>query len=193
MTDMILGITGTDGAGKGTVVDYLVDQKGFIHYSARAVFAEELVRQGRGQTRNDLRLMGNELRAKHGDDYIVTYYLNKYKAEQPKNVIIESIRAMAEVATLKQHGGVLLAVDADPRVRYERILARQSSSDHISFKEFTKHEALEMNDPDPHGMQKAKVMAAADFTVGNNENLEELYEQIEAVLTAINEQGGTRS
>jgi dephospho-CoA kinase len=33
---MIIGITGTDGAGKGAVVDYLVAQKGFTHYSGRA-------------------------------------------------------------------------------------------------------------------------------------------------------------
>ena len=42
---MIIGITGTDGSGKGTVVDYLVEQKGFKHYSARAIFEEEIARQ----------------------------------------------------------------------------------------------------------------------------------------------------
>lgn len=187
---MILGITGTDGAGKGTVVDYLVKEKGFVHCSARAVFTDELLRQGRGLTRDDLRLMGNEMRAKYGDDFLVTHYLNKSKSEQPARVIIESIRAMAEVVTLKRHGGVLLAVDADPQVRYERIVSRKSPSDHITFEEFKKHEVLEMNDPDPHGMQKAKVMAVADYTVGNNKDLEELYEQIEVVLVAIKEQSG---
>ena len=33
---IIIGITGTLGAGKGTIVDYLVKQKGFVHYSVRA-------------------------------------------------------------------------------------------------------------------------------------------------------------
>ena len=27
-----IGITGTLGAGKGTIVDYLVKEKGFVHY-----------------------------------------------------------------------------------------------------------------------------------------------------------------
>ena len=33
----IVGITGTLGAGKGTVVEYLTQQKGFKHYSARGL------------------------------------------------------------------------------------------------------------------------------------------------------------
>ncbi len=44
------------------------------------------------------------------------------------------------------------------------------------------HETLEMNDPDPHGMQKAKVIAAADYTIMNNGTLAELHAQIDAVL-----------
>lgn len=186
---MLLGITGTDGSGKGTVVDYLVKEKGFVHYSARAMIIEELVRQGRGQTRDDLRLMGNELRATYGDDFLVTYYLKKMKEEKPENAIIESIRAYAEVETLRTNGGFLIAVDADQKLRYERIQARKSSSDAISFEEFVKHEELEMNDPDPHGMQKAKVMVAADYTIVNDGTREELHAQIDGVLTQIGYEG----
>ena len=36
----IIGITGTMGAGKGTVVEYLVAKHGFKHYSARSVLNE---------------------------------------------------------------------------------------------------------------------------------------------------------
>ena len=36
----IIGITGTIGAGKGTIVDYLVKQKNFKHYSVRNFLIE---------------------------------------------------------------------------------------------------------------------------------------------------------
>ena len=36
----IIGITGTLGAGKGTIVDYLVQKKGYVHYSVRSFIAE---------------------------------------------------------------------------------------------------------------------------------------------------------
>lgn len=39
---LVIGITGTLGAGKGTIVDYLVDSKGFAHYSVRAYLIEEI-------------------------------------------------------------------------------------------------------------------------------------------------------
>ena len=39
----IIGITGTIGAGKGTIVDYLVLQKGYEHYSVRSFIKEEII------------------------------------------------------------------------------------------------------------------------------------------------------
>lgn len=179
---MIIGITGTDGGGKGTVVEYLVSEKGFAHYSARALLIEEIERRELSVDRAHMRLIANELRATHGNDYVVTTYLARKEAEGIERAVIESIRALAEVTTLKKYGGVLIAVDADQRLRYERIQSRASASDTVSFEEFVAHEELEMNDPDPHGMQKAAVIAAADYTILNNGTLEELHIQIEEVL-----------
>ena len=42
-----------------------------------------------------------------------------------------------------------------------------------------------MNDPDPNGMQKAKVMAMADYTILNEGSVDELCEKIEEVLEKI--------
>ncbi|MBR5146904.1 MAG: AAA family ATPase, partial [Bacteroidales bacterium] len=42
----IIGITGTIGAGKGTIVDYLVKEKGYVHYSVREFLAEEVKKRG---------------------------------------------------------------------------------------------------------------------------------------------------
>ena len=182
---MIIGITGTDGAGKGAVVDYLVEHKGFVHYSARAIWEEEIARQGLENNRANMRKVANELRAKHGYDYSVMYYLDKVTKEQPANAVIESQRAIAEVETLKANGGVLFAVDADPQIRYERITARGSATDHVSFERFQELEAIEMDDPDPAGMQKAAVIKMADHTILNEGTLEELHKQIDQILNQI--------
>lgn len=171
---MIIGITGTDGAGKGTVVEYLVTKKGFRHYSASGFIAMEVKRQGLPISRNQLRLTGNELRAKHGDDVLVAMALQEILLKGEKKVIIESIRATAEADTLKRNRGILLAVDADPRTRYDRVQSRRSDKDQVTFEDFLNHEELEKNDPDPHGMQKAKVMEMADYTIFNNGTREEL-------------------
>lgn len=182
---MIIGITGTDGAGKGVVVDYLVKEKGFAHYSARALFIEEIERQGIESNRSNMRIVANELRLKHGNDFLVRHYLDRVRKTGDKKVIIESLRAVAEAELLKKSGGVLIAVDADQEVRFERVQKRRSDSDKVSFEEFAKHEALEMNDPDPHGMQKEKVIEMADYTILNNGTLDDVYVQIEAILDKI--------
>jgi dephospho-CoA kinase len=179
---MIIGITGTDGAGKGTVVEYLVTKKGFTHYSASAFIAVEVERQGLPISRNQLRLTGNELRAKYGDDVLVTMAFAEIATRGEKRVIIESIRATAEAQTLRQHHGILLAVDADPQVRYERVQGRRSNKDQVTYETFIAQEELEKNDPDPHGMQKARVMEIADYTIFNNGTLAELEAATEVFL-----------
>lgn len=184
---MIIGITGTDGAGKGVVVDYLVKEKGYTHYSARALITEEIEKRGLPIDREHTRLVGNDMRREFGNDVIVRISFEKAKQEGIEKAIIESIRALAEVQYLKEQGGVLLAVDADQHLRYERIVGRGSETDNISFEEFQKQEAIEMNDPDPNGMQKQKVMAMANHTVLNEGTLEELHAQIDEVLQKINE------
>ena len=182
---MIIGITGTDGAGKGTVVDYLVSQKDFSHYSSRDFIVTEIDAQGLERTRNQMRLTANELRATHGDDVVIKKAYERATAEGKENVVIESIRAAAEALYLKEKGGVLLSVDADKHVRFGRVQARRSETDKVDFDTFIAQEEIEKNDPEPHGMQKAAVIEMSDFVIKNNGTLEELHTQIEAFLNKV--------
>jgi len=175
---MIIGITGTDGAGKGAVVQLLVQEFGFVHYSARDFITAEINKRGLTADRSTMRLVANDLRRNLGNDAIVQKALERVALEAPVNVVIESIRALAEVTTLKAAGGVLLAVDAPVVVRYQRITGRGSTSDNISYETFLENEAIEMNDHDPNGMQKAAVMAAADHAIVNDQDLAYLSEVV---------------
>jgi len=179
---MIIGITGTDGAGKGVVVDYLVKEKGFTHFSSRALITEEVEKRGLTPDRETLRAVANDLRRESGNEFIIKKSYEKAQTMNVKNAVIESLRAMAEVEYLKAQGGILVAVDAEQKLRYERIKKRTSESDMISFETFVRQEALEMDDPDPSGMQKAKVIAAADYTILNNGTLDDVHAQIESIL-----------
>ena len=67
---IIIGITGTIGAGKGTIVEYLVARKGFEHYSVRAFLLEEIRKRGLPEDRNSMFSIANELRAKNGSSYV---------------------------------------------------------------------------------------------------------------------------
>lgn len=182
---MIIGVTGTDGAGKGTVVEYLTSQNGFTHYHVRALLLEEIRKQGREPDRAAMREIGNQLRKERGNDFLVTEYVGRAVRDGVAHAVIESIRARAEAEALKSAGGILIAVDADPKIRYERIVARASESDRVSFEEFLAHEALEMHDTDPNGMQKAAVINMADYTILNNGSREDFEREIEDMCKKI--------
>lgn len=181
---MIIGITGTDGAGKGTVVQYLVDRYAFTHYSSRAIIVSHIP-AGVEVTRNQMRLTANELRGMFGNDFLVTQAMARMQQDGVDRAVVESIRALAEAETLKRAGGILLAVDADQAVRFERVQARRSESDQVTFEEFVQHEALEKDDPDPHGMQKAAVMGIADHTIFNNGSVEELTQAVDLFIAPL--------
>ena len=182
---MIIGITGTDGAGKGAAVDHLVKKHSFTHYSSRASIETEVAKRGLEATRENLRLVANDMRGTDGRDVLVQRALERIVADTVHDAVIESIRAVAEAETLVAEGGILLAVDADPKERYRRITGRKSSSDNVSYEEFLAHEAMEMSDTDPNGMQKAKVMEMADYTIMNNRSLAALRKDVDAFLASL--------
>lgn len=177
---MIIGITGTLGAGKGTVVEYL-KTKGFKHYSVSSFISEEIVRRGLSVNRDTLTEVGTDLRKIHGPDYISTELL-KRAAQEGGNSIIESLRAVGEVENMKKHGAAVWAVDADIKSRYGRIAKRKSEKDFISFEKFVADEARESKGVNPHEMNLPKCIALADAVFQNNGTEAELFAQVEKAL-----------
>jgi dephospho-CoA kinase len=177
---MIIGITGTNGAGKGTVVEYLVEKSGFAHYSARAFLNEEVIRRGLPDNRSSLRDVANDLRKMHGPAYVHEQLFAR-ATERGGDAVLESVRAVGEAEFLKSKGALIGAVDADRKIRYERAVLRGSMTDKVSFEDFCIQEDREMASTEPWDMNVFGVMALADFTITNNGTLEELHAQIDAL------------
>jgi dephospho-CoA kinase len=177
---MILGITGTNGAGKGTVVEHL-KEKGFAHYSASGFITEEVVRRGLPVNRTSMQEVGIDLRRIHGPAYLVeTLYLKAI--QEGGDAIIESIREAAGAAFLKERRAFLVTVDADRRIRYERAILRGSAKDTVTFEQFCEQEDRELDARSEFGMQIRSVMALADYVIHNDGTLKELHLQVDAML-----------
>ena len=183
---MIIGITGTLGAGKGTVAKYLVERHHFMYLSVRNFLAAEVLRKGLIVNRDTITATANDLRAKHGPGWIVEQILDKAlgqtKALRQRDVVIESIRGVGEAQILKSKDAALWAVDADVHIRYKRIVGRASETDRISFEKFVEDEKREWNNFDSSKQNLKAVIAMADIVFQNNGTPEELFVQVEKAL-----------
>lgn len=181
---MILGLTGSFGAGKGAVVEYLVSQKGFTHYSASGFITEEVIRRDLPVNRDSMILVGNALRAEHGPSYILDSLYERAEKNGGHSVI-ESLRALAEVRRIKELGGIVLGIDAEPRLRYERAFLRKSQKDNVSFEKWQEQEQQESNPSDPTKQNLPGALKEADYVILNNGSHKELHENIEKVFQTL--------
>ena len=178
----IIGITWPQAAWKGTVVEYLVKKLGFVHYSVSSYLTEQLQAQGQEINRDTMRILADSLRAKFWPAYSIEQLYSQAE-KNGQDAIIESIRTVGEVEALKKKSDfLLLSVDADQRLRYERAIKRNSAKDQITWEHFQEQEALEANNTDPNKGNILACQKLADIQFDNNGSLEELYEQIDRVV-----------
>lgn len=181
---MLIGITGTNGSGKGAVVEYLVGKKGFSRYSARTIILEEMSNRHLPITRAHMRDVANDLRKEHGTAYIIEQLYELAKNDE--KAVVESIRTIGEAEFLKEKKGLLFAVDADRKIRYERVANLDGyEMSHMSFDDFCMIEDREMASSDPWDMNVFGVMQISDAHILNNGSVEELHAQVDAALAKL--------
>jgi len=180
---IIIGLTGENCAGKGTVADYLA-QKGFYYYSLSDVIREELAAEHKEITREALIAKGNELRRNFGPDVLAKRIIAKLLPD--RNYVVDSIRNPAEAKALLATGKTtLIYVTAGAKTRFERMKQRRREGDPRSFEAFQIIDRLEMAGKDEFGQSLADVFALATKKVENEAGFKELYSMMDAALSEI--------
>lgn len=179
---MMLGITGTIGAGKGTIATYLT-KKGFRHISVSAFLMDEAKRRRLTPTRVVCREIANEYRAK-GSTSLIEAVLGEINSVK-ENIVVESLHSVPEVLYIRNLGGKVLSVDAPLSVRYERIQNRGEEKDAVSFDDFLKEQKRQMVSENQDENNLKETIATADFHIENAEISEGLFEQIDGILEHI--------
>ncbi len=190
---IIIGITGTIGSGKGTIVEYLVQKCGFCHYSVREYLLEVIRKAGLPENRDSMTAVGNALRAAHSPSFIADE-LYKKALHEGKPAVVESLRTEGEILSLRRKPHFhLFAVDADARVRYDRIRVRNSETDHVDYETFLANEAREFSNTDPNRQNLERCIQLADYVFRNDSDIASLYAQVDAVMAEIGAKGAEPS
>lgn len=174
----IIGVAGTNGAGKDVLCELLVERQNYHFHSVSDLLREELRRQGKEINRDNMSTLSKQWRNESGDDAVMfTKAIERFIAEKDAKgyggVALVSVRHPGESERIHEYGGVTVWVDADRRTRYERIAngSRDRVEDMVSYEQFAADEEREMNPPAdaPAGtLNMAAVRDSADIRIDNN-------------------------
>lgn len=160
----LIGIAGSFASGKDTIAHRLVDDFHFTHVSTGDMVREIALRERDSIERPVLHEVADQHRKRDGAGIFVRHALQK-----PKPLVITGIRSVGEAKELKQHGGVLLFIDAPSEVRYERMRSRNRDAEvGLTLKQFQANEAEEWHQGDSDAdFNLRDIKAMADVTIDN--------------------------
>ncbi len=191
---VIIGLAGTLGAGKDTVGHLLANMHGFLHVSTSDML-RAAKKKSFGDTPEALLLrndpFANELRATKGPGVLVELAIEEYISRQDDfsgGLVASGIRSIGEVESIHEAKGVMVFVDADPKVRFQRTSSRKrDANEHkITFQEFLDAEQTERpssnEDKTVQNLNAMKDMA--DIVIENNGNdIASFEKEVETILS----------
>ncbi len=184
---MKLAFVGHAAVGKDTLSDYASIKLGLTSISSSDLIREHILKNNLGGLeRENVQKVANELRREFGGDYLVHLALTK----QADDIAIGGLRAVAEIETFKSFGGIVVAVTAPPRRRYELAQLRRNRGmdDHVTFEEWEAKQKMEYSNSDVNKQNVEGVIALADYHIENLGTLDELYQKCDEVLKEIQQQ-----
>lgn len=176
----IIGIAGTNGSGKDTTGHMLADKYGYLFVSITDLLRREAERRGQPVEREVLRSISAEWRRESGLGVLIDRALAEYEAAGGENgrykgVAIASLRNPGEADRVHELGGTVIWVDADPRIRYDRVQAAiakrdREGEDEKTFEQFVAEEKAEMNKSgDAATLDMSAVKERSDITIINDD------------------------
>ncbi len=174
----VIGLTGSIGAGKDVVSKYLVSKYGYIQITIGDVVREAMKKKGLEITRENSDAFSQEMRDKFGADYWIKQCVKKAK-NYPKSVI-DGVRLPSDNDAIKSEFGkdyILLKVDAEPMIRFQRLQSRGRSDlpkdlAHFESQERSQNQMFKLDE----------TFKAASAVIDNSTTLDNLYKNIDETL-----------
>jgi len=178
----LIGIGGTNGSGKDSLGQFLANENDWLFISVSDILRDGLKNEGKPIERDNLRELSARWRRQFGHGVLIDKAFQLYGAKEDKynGLAIASLRNPGEADEIHKLGGKVAWLDADPKLRYQRIYSRQrSGEDKKSFEQFLAEEAAEQHhSEDEATLSWQGVKDRADFFITNDNNDIEEFKQI---------------
>ena len=120
------------------------------------------------------------LRQRFGEDLLAKIITQDVKNDNNKIIVVEGIRRPADIEYLRELPEFKLAyITAETKIRYKRLIKRGENEDDKTktFEQFVKDHEAETE------LEIPKIGATADYRIDNSGTMEELFGQIERIIT----------
>lgn len=171
----ILGIIGPIASGKDAASNWLVKKYGFKKIVLSNFLRQEAKKEGIYPSREHLRKLQAELRAKYGNDYLLRKAIEKIEKKHLEKVVIDGLRQPDECALAKKKlKAKIVLIDADPFVRFMRAKKRKRKGFSETYEQFLHQDAIENIT-----FSFDKTRKLANFKINNNGDLKSLQHDID--------------
>jgi cytidylate kinase len=178
----IIGLGGTNGSGKDLAGALIAQRHNYLFVSVTDIMREELKRRGLPPERQHMRALSAELRREHGMGVLVDRAVDLFKqaGDHYQGIVMASLRNPYEADQIHKLGGTMVWLDADPKVRYNRVQANMRANrgvdDQKSFEEFLADEQAEMHQSgDEATLNMSAVRDRSDVIVQNDGDDQQVF------------------
>lgn len=184
----VIGLTGTIGAGKDIVKEFLLARFNCYYVSLSSIIRTETEKKNPSFNRRTLQDLGNELRKRYGNEILAKLAV-EYLQSDKELIVVDGIRNPGEIEFLRKKYGekfALIGVDAPPKLRFERLAKRGSERDPKTWEEFLEMDERDQGIGEPeYGQQTKKCLEQSDFLVFNEGTKEEMEKEISEIIQKI--------
>lgn len=176
----VIGLVGTIGAGKDTVAGHLIKKYKYQSISTGDIIRKMVSEEGKEPNRENSQIFQKEKREKEGSDFFSRKVVEEIKKNQWEKAIFNGVRTPDDAKALKKEFGknaVIILVDAEPHLRFERLKGRKRIGDPETFEEFQKQDKAEKE-----LFNFDEVLKYVNYTIKNEGTYEELHKKIDVLL-----------
>ena len=182
MSKIIIGLVGSLASGKETTKKYLAEKYQAKDCRFSSILRDVLNRVAIPVSRENLQKVSTILRANFGENLLAKAIARDAIKLDADIVVIDGVRRFTDIEHLKDLPNfVLVKIDADPKIRYERMKKRNENEgdDNKTYEQFLGDHNAEAD------RQIPEVMKGAKYVIDNSGTFPELYKKIDEIITKL--------